>query len=288
MSFHNLLALIDDIAASLDDVATMTKVAAQKTSGVLGDDLALNAEQVIGSPSEREIPIILAVAKGSLKNKAILVPLALVISFVSPWLILPLLMVGGLFLCFEGAEKIVEKFFINGSDHSDILGREVTEEFKIKGAIRTDFILSAEIIVISLESVSKSSFLNQILALTLISILMTVGVYGLVAAIVKLDDLGLFLSKTKSPLNKFGKTLIFICPYFMKLIGIVGTAAMFLVGGDIIIHTLEGFNLFKLHFDSAWGIVIPPFIGIISGLICLGAFKLIPKQFIRTHFKRSN
>lgn len=250
----SLLALLDDIASVLDDVAVLTKVAAKKTSGVLGDDLALNAEQVAGVRAERELPVVFAVAKGSAVNKAILVPAALAISAFAPWGVTPLLMLGGLFLCFEGTEKIAHKLLgheEHKQDHKKKLVRAITdpeadlaamEKAKIKGAIRTDFVLSAEIIVITLGEVSKAAFVTQLIVLAGISALMTVGVYGFVAGIVKLDDGGLYLSKREGEegfaraQRAIGRTILRAAPYMMKGLSIVGTAAMFLVGGGILTH----------------------------------------------------
>jgi len=245
----SLLTLLDDIATVLDDVAVMSKVAARKTAGVLGDDLALNAQQVAGVRAEREIPVVWAVAKGSFKNKLILVPAALLISAVAPWLIVPLLLIGGLFLCFEGAEKVIHKLTHDDAeealkDHDHLpegMDLEEYEKNKIKGAIRTDFILSAEIIVIALGTVQGMSLMTQLLVVSLIAVTMTVGVYGLVAGIVKLDDGGFYLVKQhqeKSLLHGFGQLLIAAAPKLMKLLAVVGTIAMFLVGGGIVVHSI--------------------------------------------------
>jgi uncharacterized protein len=249
MAASSLLALIDDIAAILDDVAVMSKVAATKTAGVLGDDLALNAQQVSGVDPERELPVVWAVAVGSLKNKAILVPLALAISALAEWAILPLLMVGGAFLCFEGFEKVAHKLLHSAAEdakHHDELVHALAdpkvdlvslEKDKIKGAIRTDFILSAEIIVITLGTVATATFAERLMVLVAIAIVMTVGVYGLVAGIVKLDDLGLHLSKkANGAVQAIGRVLLAAAPKLMKLLTVVGTAAMFMVGGGILLH----------------------------------------------------
>ncbi len=244
MAGASLLTLLDDIAAVLDDVALMSKMAAKKTAGVLGDDLALNAQQVSGVASEREIPVVWAVAKGSFKNKLILVPSALLISAFIPWLIMPLLLIGGLFLCFEGAEKILEKLFPHAHQHEEkkeeLNTGESVEEYekrKVAGAIRTDFILSAEIIVIALGTVTGSSIVTQILVVSLIAVLMTIGVYGLVAGIVKLDDLGFYLERTSNGEGlkaKLGGALVAFAPKLMKMLAVVGTAAMFLVGAVLL------------------------------------------------------
>ena len=252
MAGASLLALLDDIASMLDDVALLTKAATRKTAGVLGDDLALNAQQVSGVRAERELPVVWAVAKGSLINKAILVPAALAISGFVPWLVTPLLMLGGLFLCYEGFEKIAHRF--SGHDAEDAHHKqELTEALvdpskdlvgierdKIKGAIRTDFILSAEIIVIALGTVASAPFATRVAVLVGIALMMTVGVYGLVAAIVKLDDGGLLLSRRpEAALRALGKGILRTAPYLMKTLSIAGTAAMFLVGGSIIAHGIS-------------------------------------------------
>lgn len=248
MAASSLLALIDDIASILDDVSAMTKVAAKKTAGVLGDDLALNAQQVTGVNADRELPVVWAVAKGSFINKAILVPAALVISAFIPSLIIPLLMIGGAFLCYEGVEKLLHPL-LHGEDEDESHHKELVaaiadpaidivdhEKNKIRGAIRTDFILSAEIIVISLGTVSSATFGNQVVTLTAISLLFTVGVYGLVAGIVKIDDAGLLLSRRGRFASKIGAILIGSAPILMRMLSVLGTAAMFLVGGGIVAH----------------------------------------------------
>lgn len=244
----SLLLLLDDIASVLDDVAVMSKVAAKKTAGVLGDDLALNAQQVTGVNADRELPVVWSVAKGSFKNKAILVPAALAISAFVPWLITPLLVIGGAFLCFEGFEKIAHKFLHAKEDAehkakltealaNPAIDMEALEQEKIKGAIRTDFILSAEIIVIALGTVEQAPFGQQVAVLVTIALAMTVGVYGLVAAIVKMDDAGLYLSQKAGALaQNTGKLLLATAPRLMKFLSVVGTAAMFMVGGGIIAH----------------------------------------------------
>ena len=254
MAGASLLALLDDIASVLDDVALMTKIAAKKTAGVLGDDLALNAEQVSGIRAERELPVVWAVAKGSLRNKLILVPSALAISWVAPGLITPLLMLGGAYLCFEGFEKLAHPLLHSHTEdqvHQAELAAAIAdpgmdlavfERDKIKGAVRTDFVLSAEIIVISLGTVAASTFTTKVIVVSGIALIMTVGVYGLVAAIVKLDDVGLYLCQqpgiglwTKIQ-HKVGRLCLAGAPYLMKLLAVVGTAAMFMVGGGILIH----------------------------------------------------
>lgn len=254
MAGGSLLVLLDDIATVLDDVALMTKVAAKKSAGVLGDDLAVNAEQVTGVRADRELPVVWAVARGSFRNKCILVPAALLISFVAPWLITPALIVGGLFLCYEGFEKVAHKFLHSATE--DAAHREelvanlrntavdlVTfEREKIKGAVRTDFILSAEIIVLTLGIVAEMDFISRLLVLSLISLVMTVGVYGLVAGIVKMDDAGVYLMQREGPgmgqqaLRWCGACLMNLAPLLMKFLAVVGTIAMFMVGGGILVH----------------------------------------------------
>jgi predicted DNA repair protein MutK len=253
MAAGSLLTLLDDIATILDDVSILTKKAAAKTAGVLGDDLALNAQQVSGVVTKRELPVVWAVAKGSFINKLILVPLALLISAFAPWAITPLLMIGGLYLCFEGVEKLhhalqhrgkntPEKAEQNLSDLAATSPQDKveTEANKIKGAIRTDFILSAEIIAITLGVVEGENLIRQALSLSSIAILMTVGVYGLVAGIVKLDDAGLYLAQREGAATRsVGRGILWAAPLLMKLLSILGTAAMFLVGGGIVVHGIH-------------------------------------------------
>lgn len=251
MAGTSLLTLIDDIASLLDDIALLTKLAGKKTAGVVGDDLALNADQVAGLAPERELPVVWAVAKGSLLNKAILVPSALGISALTPWLVTPLLMCGGAFLCFEGVEKLLHKFLhpaeehAEHSEHSAAVGNPnidlvAFEKDKIKGAVRTDFVLSAEIMVIALETVQDAVFLNRVLVLGTIALGMTIGVYGLVAGIVKIDDLALYLSRTKQAATQvLGRFLLRLAPLLMKGIAVAGTIAMFLVGGGIFVHNIS-------------------------------------------------
>ncbi|MDD4904963.1 MAG: DUF808 domain-containing protein [Methylobacter tundripaludum] len=254
MAGASLLVLLDDIAAVLDDVALMTKIAAKKTTGVLGDDLALNAEQVSGIRADRELPVVWAVAKGSLKNKLILVPTALAISWIAPWLIMPLLMLGGAYLCFEGFEKLAHPLLHSHAEdearHAELTAAVANAEIdlvafeqdKIKGAVRTDFVLSAEIIVITLGVVTTAAFATKVAVVSGIALIMTIGVYGLVAVIVKIDDAGLYLCQkpgvglwTKIQ-HKIGRVCLHGAPYLVKLLAVVGTAAMFMVGGGIITH----------------------------------------------------
>ncbi len=309
MAGTSLLVLIDDIAAVLDDVAVMTKIAAKKTAGVLGDDLALNAEQVSGVQADRELPVVWAVAKGSFRNKLILVPTALIISAVANWLILPLLMLGGLYLCYEGFEKLAHKSFHNEAQdeaHIDLLEEKLAdpaadmveyEKDKIRGAIRTDFILSAEIIVLTLGIVSKSDFATQITVISGIALLMTVGVYGLVAGIVKLDDAGLHLSlkRGRGVVPGFqrwlGARLLAFAPWLMKALAVVGTAAMFMVGGGILAHgfhpvtvVIDQVAIYSETFAAAGpyiAAVIPTLLqalfGILAGALALGVVSLWEK-----------
>jgi predicted DNA repair protein MutK len=264
MAGSSLLMLLDDIATVLDDVAVMTKVAAKKTAGVLGDDLALNAQQVSGVRAERELPVVWAVAKGSAVNKAILVPAALLISAFIPWLIVPLLIIGGAYLCFEGFEKIAHKYLHSKAeqdhDHRELIQAVANPEVdlvafekeKIKGAVRTDFILSAEIIVIALGSVAAATFAKQAAVVVSIAIIMTVGVYGLVALIVKLDDIGAHLCTKSNAISQMvGKFLLAAAPKLMKILSVVGTAAMFMVGGGIVAHNIPAVHHWIEHTAAA-------------------------------------
>ncbi|PSU47738.1 DUF808 domain-containing protein [Photobacterium frigidiphilum] len=297
MAGASLLTLLDDIATVLDDVALMTKVAARKTAGVLGDDLALNAQQVSGVRAEREIPVVWAVAKGSFKNKLILVPAALLISAVAPWLITPMLLLGGLFLCFEGAEKITHKFLHDKEEletpellEDENIDLVAFEQEKIKGAIRTDFILSAEIIVIALGTVQTHPFPTQLMVVSLIAVVMTAGVYGLVAGIVKLDDAGLYLvrnSEEKTIKRAFGTFLVNAAPYLMKFLAVVGTIAMFLVGGGIVVHSVpNSHDIVHAITESVATIptadVIAPtlfngVVGVVAGVIVLVVVTAVQK-----------
>jgi uncharacterized protein len=302
MATPSLLTLIDDIASLLDDVATLTHVATKKTAGVLGDDLALNAEQVAGVAVDRELPVVWAVAKGSAVNKLILVPTALAISAVAPWAIMPLLMVGGAYLCFEGFEKLAHKLFhpkAVAARHVELVQAVVSpavdmlefEKAKVKGAIRTDFILSAEIIVISLGVVGAAAFGTRVGALAAIAVIMTVGVYGLVAGIVKLDDAGLWLRKRDGIARFVGNVLVRGAPWLMKGLSIAGTAAMFLVGGGILVHGVPGVEAWlhdleeRAHFPGSRVVVsngANAIVGIVAGAVLLaivsGVKRLVPKK----------
>ncbi len=282
----SLLALLDDIATVLDDVSVMTKVAAKKTAGVLGDDLALNAEQVAGVRAERELPVVWAVAKGSAVNKLILVPAALAISAIVPQAITPLLMFGGAFLCFEGVEKVVHKFFhgkeaaaeaeaLRAALSDPTVDLATVERDKIKGAVRTDFVLSAEIIVITLGTVASEALLKKALVLTAISALMTIGVYGLVAGIVKLDDAGLALAKREgSGVRALGRGILAVAPWLMRGLGIAGTVAMFLVGGGIMTHGVPALHHMKEGLGGPAGVAFDGAVGIAVGAVALGIVKL--------------
>ncbi|MCB9496806.1 MAG: DUF808 domain-containing protein [Fibrobacteria bacterium] len=296
----SFLALLDDIATLLDDIAVLSKVAATKTAGVLGDDLALNANQMTGLHPSREIPVVWEVTKGSLVNKVILVPAILTLSTIAPWLVSPLLMVGGAYLCLEGAEKLAHKFLHTPDEvvaHEKALLQAAVdgtvdlvaiEKDKIRGAIRTDFILSAEIVIIALATVAKEPFLNRLMVLSLVAFVMTLGVYGIVAAIVKIDDLGLWLQEThKGVVRTIGGGLVHGAPRLLKLLSVVGTGAMFLVGGAIILeripilhegllHILHGVldipilgTAAKLLAESLWGILV--------GMVVLLPLHLIGK-----------
>ncbi|MCU4542519.1 DUF808 domain-containing protein [Acinetobacter bereziniae] len=279
----SLLILLDDIAAVLDDVAVMSKMAAKKTAGVLGDDLALNAQQVSGVRAERELPVVWGVAKGSFINKLILVPLALLISVVAPWLINPLLMIGGLFLCYEGVEKVLHSLKHKKATTEEGAQQELEqietdlatfEKEKIKGAIRTDFILSAEIVVISLGTVATAAFGTKVMVLSVIAVIMTVGVYGFVAMIVKIDDLGLYLTQQASNVKKsIGRGLLAFAPKLMKTLTIVGTVAMFLVGGGIISHAVS--TLHHLTEEAVDHIEHIPTVGNIIGALTSTLINLV-------------
>ncbi len=290
MAASNLLALIDDIATILDDVALMSKLAVKKTAGVLGDDLALNAQQVTGVTADRELPVVWAVAKGSFINKVILVPSALLISIFVPWAITPLLMVGGLFLCFEGSEKIIHKLFTPEHEeraHQEKLREAVIDETvdlvqfekdKIKGAVRTDFILSAEIVVLTLGTLTGQTLIVRVLTLSAIGLLMTVGVYGLVAGIVKLDDVGLRLQSTRSSLNqKLGAGLVWSAPVLMKFLGVAGTVAMFMVGGGIVVHGVPWLHHHIEPIQQPFGIMSEIGVGLVCGTAIALVVKLIAK-----------
>ena len=302
MATGSLLALLDDIATILDDVAVLSKVAAKKTAGVLGDDLALNAQQVSGVKADRELPVVWAVAKGSSLNKLILVPAALVISAFAPWAVTPLLMVGGAFLCFEGFEKIAHTFLHSKEEdtaHEDKImkalenpevGFVALEKDKIKGAVRTDFVLSAEIIVIALGTVATATFAKQASVVTAIAVVMTVGVYGLVAGIVKLDDLGLYLlQKASRSARAVGHGIMWFAPKLMKTLSIVGTAAMFMVGGGILIHGFPWLAHAIEGLVANWGwmkvvgsTLIDAVAGVLAGAVCVALWmvvqKLMPKK----------
>jgi predicted DNA repair protein MutK len=310
MAGASLLALIDDIATVLDDVALMTKVAAKKTAGVLGDDLALNAEQVSGVRAERELPVVWAVAVGSLKNKVILVPAALLISYFAPWAVTPLLMCGGLYLCLEGIEKLAHKWLHSAHEDAERHAEQLSaladkgldmarvEADKIKGAIRTDFVLSAEIIVIALGTVADQPFATQFSVLASIGLIMTVGVYGLVAGIVKMDDLGIYLLQKGSTAARIvGRGLLLAAPRLLQSLTVIGTAAMFLVGGGILTHGMapvhHAIELVAELAGTVAGVggalkaVTPPVLdlvfGIVGGAVTLAGVKVFAaaRQIVR-------
>jgi len=301
MAGSKFFALFDDIATLLDDVAAMSKVALKKSAGVLGDDLALNAQQVTGVSVNRELPVIWAVAKGSLLNKVILVPAALLISAFAPWLVNPLLMLGGAFLCYEGFEKVLHKILHAKNDGHEERVRALQdpnvdlvafEKDKIKGAVRTDFILSAEIIAIALGTVAGAPLLTQALVLSGIALLVTVGVYALVAGIVRLDDWGLALSqRTSTSSKKIGHGIVVAAPYLMKTLSIVGTAAMFMVGGSILVHGVHALAAGVESVVAAsssnsliQGLVntlLGALVGIVAGGIVVAVVTVIKKMFKR-------
>ena len=304
----SLLALIDDIATILDDVALLTKVAAKKTAGVLGDDLALNAQQVTGVKADRELPVVWAVCKGSFLNKAILVPAALLISAFIPWAVTPLLMIGGAFLCFEGFEKLAHKYLHSSDEdaahHEELVNALANpsvdlvalEKDKIKGAVRTDFILSAEIIAITLGTVQTSPFMTQVTVLSGIAFIMTVGVYGLVGCIVKLDDGGLYLSQLTGEgaaanlKRALGRGILRMAPYLMKALSVAGTVAMFLVGGGILTHGVPAAHHLIEQVSAGAGSTLSPvvamglegLVGVAAGALVLGAVTVIQKSLKRT------
>ncbi len=308
MAGSSLLILIDDITLLLDDVAAMSKVAAKKTAGVLGDDLALNAQQVAGIRAERELPVVWGVAKGSFKNKLILVPAALGLSAFAPWSITPILMVGGAYLCYEGFEKIAHPFLHSHEEdehnrelieayHNPLIYLEAIEKEKIEGAIRTDFILSAEIIVIALGTVADKDLMTQTMVVSGIAIAITIGVYGIVAAIVKMDDVGLHLLQTApegkrgAPQRALGQGLLSFAPRLMKILTVVGTAAMFLVGGSILLHGIpdahhlientvqivESIPTAGKALGSITPVLIDAIAGIVAGGIVMGVVEVITK-----------
>jgi uncharacterized protein len=290
MAGSSLLLLIDDIGAVLDDVSLMTKMAAQKTAGVLGDDLALNAQQVSGVRAEREIPVVWAVARGSFLNKLILVPAALAISAFAPWLVTPLLMIGGAYLCFEGFEKLAHKLLHSKAEdqaeHAQLIEAVADpaidlvafEKDKIKGAVRTDFILSAEIIAITLGTVADAPLMQQVIVLSGIAIVMTIGVYGLVAGIVKLDDLGLWLTQKPGQMAKrIGGAILSAAPYMMKSLSVIGTAAMFMVGGGILTHGVPAAHHWIESVSQSTGgfsLIVPTLLNAVAGIIA-GAVILV-------------
>jgi hypothetical protein len=286
----SLFTLLDDIASLLDDVAVLTKTAGSKTAGVLGDDLALNAEQVTGVDPDRELPVVWAVAKGSALNKVILVPAALLVSAVAPWAIMPILMLGGAFLCFEGFEKVAHKVLHSKAEdaqHHEQLAEAVAdpqvdlvefERAKIKGAVRTDLVLSAEIIVISLGTVATEPLVTQAMVLSLIAVLMTVGVYGFVAGIVKIDDAGLALSRRDgAAAQAIGRGLLSFAPWLMKGLSVAGTIAMFLVGGGILVHGIPPLHHFAEHHGGIVSALIGGATGLVAGGLIVGAVTLFKR-----------
>lgn len=298
MASGSLLALLDDIASVLDDVALLSKLAAKKTAGVLGDDLALNAQQVSGVKAERELPVVWAVAKGSFLNKAILVPAALLIASVAPWLVTPLLMVGGAYLCFEGFEKLTHRWLHSAEEDAahkaelaaalqdPALDLMALERDKVKGAVRTDFILSGEIIAITLGTVAGQTFTTQALVLSGVAVLMTVGVYGLVAGIVKLDDLGLWLSQQgNAAAQALGRGIVTAAPWLMKALSVAGTVAMFLVGGGILVHGVPVLaHAIEAAVQNLPGLaqaLLPALanglLGVVAGALVLGAVMLVKR-----------
>ncbi|MGE0859981.1 MAG: DUF808 domain-containing protein [Gammaproteobacteria bacterium] len=310
MAAGSLLALLDDITTVLDDVTVMTKLAAKKTAGVLGDDLALNAQQVAGITAERELPVVWAVARGSFKNKLILVPLALALSAFAPWAVTALLMIGGAYLCFEGVEKLAHKFLHSAAEdeqeHRELLQAVADPQVdmvafegeKIAGAVRTDFVLSAEIIVIALGTVASAPFSQQVAVVVAIALAMTVGVYGFVAALVKLDDAGYYLqARANAAAQALGRGLLIAAPALMKFLSVAGTAAMFLVGGGILAHGVPQLaHLAHAVADLGHGVaylgaalhvlaplVFDALVGIVAGALCLLAWTLVQRVRGKAH-----
>lgn len=299
MAGASLFTLLDDIATILDDVALMTKKAASKTAGVLGDDLALNAQQVSGVVANRELPVVWAVAKGSFVNKLILVPAALALNKFAPFAVTPLLMIGGAYLCYEGVEKLVHHFLHRSKktveeaeqEIEKLATGEVDEKGKVKGAIRTDFVLSAEIIVISLGVVASKPFATQAMVLSAIGLIMTIGVYGLVACIVKLDDLGLFLSLKEGVTQRIGRGILWAAPFLMKTLSIVGTIAMFLVGGQILVHGIPPVHHWIESVTHGMGSLLERLLpmvfdggfGILAGAVVLAVIHPIMKLTGKAH-----
>ncbi|MDX1692220.1 MAG: DUF808 domain-containing protein [Ketobacteraceae bacterium] len=296
MAAGSLLALLDDIATLLDDISVMSKMAAKKTAGVLGDDLAVNAEQVSGVRASRELPVVWAVAKGSMLNKVIIVPAILLLSVMLPALITPILILGGCYLCFEGAEKVWHSFtHRNNKDHAAAkalvdnpkANLVAIEKKKIKGAIKTDFILSLEIIVIALSTMSEYPFAKQATALAFVAIVMTIGVYGLVALIVKIDDMGIYLVEKEGGLERLGRFLLWFAPAIMKSLTVIGTVAMFLVGGGILTHSLEHYlgesaslvHFIQIDIEILQGVVHTLYnglAGILAGALIVFLVSLLP------------
>ena len=295
MAGSSLLTLLDDIATLLDDISVMGKLAAKKTAGVLGDDLSLNAQQVTGVRANRELPVVWSVAKGSLLNKVILVPLALLISAFIPWAVTPLLMIGGAFLCFEGVEKVLHSFEARKHKETqeareqrlNAMASQDPREFerdKVKGAIRTDFILSAEIVAITLGIVAEAPLLNQVLILSGIAVLVTIGVYGLVGIIVKLDDMGYWLAEKRAALAQaLGKSLLFVAPWLMKILSVVGTLAMSLVGGGIVVHGVAPLHHAIEHMAQGSNTLVAALIPVLANLVLgfiIGAIVLLAVKLI--------
>ncbi|MHA7817353.1 MAG: DUF808 domain-containing protein [Pseudohaliea sp.] len=298
MAGSSLLVLLDDIAAILDDVSVMSKVAAKKTAGVLGDDLAVNAEKVTGVRADRELPVVWAVAVRSLRNKVILVPAAMALATVAPWAIAPLLVCGGLFLCYEGSEKLWHAVSVSRESRAQAHRKRIerladpvadpreVEREKIRGAVRTDFILSAEIIVITLGIVAGEALATQVGVLSAIALIMTVGVYGLVAGIVKLDDAGLHLAERESaPLQFLGRGLLAFAPWLMRALGVVGTAAMFMVGGGILLHSAHALEQAVAAAAARFGpvgelagpVLAGALVGVLAGFLVLAVVAVVQR-----------
>lgn len=306
MASAGLLALLDDIATVLDDVAVMAKVATKKTAAIAGDDLAVGAQAMVGLHPSRELPIVWAVAKGSMINKAWLVPLALVLTLVAPFILTPLLMVGGAFLCYEGVHKSLEKLGFGHHLETEAgppVDAATLEKQRVAGAIRTDVILSAEIVVIALAAMETSPFATKVIALSLVAVALTVVIYGLIALIVKADDAGLHLVEQGGSKKALGRAILITMPPFMKLLGIFGTLAMFMVGGEIVAHGIPPLEhglhglVVSLAGDGTLGAILGKIaiiiVGIAVGFVVIGLVKVFGKPVsaawskVRARFKRT-
>ena len=285
-----LFAILDDIAMLLDDAAMVTKASIKQTAPILGDDLAVNAEKAAGFHASRELPVLWAITKGAFKNKLIILPLAFLLSAFAPWLIAPILILGGLYLAFEGAEKVHEYIEVKLLKREHKIEKKIlSEEQKIKSAVTTDFILSIEIIVIALGTVMSQPFLIQVIAVSFVAIIATLGVYGLVALLVRMDDVGFYLIQT-SPENSFkdsvGDFLVASLPKIVKFLGIVGTIAMLLVAGGIFTHNIEYIHhLYEENFHFLPALVFDMILGIVIGYVVFLIEQMVVKIFSKKALK---